>query len=101
MQKNTPKGGKAVVWSELDQRLHELVPHLASWLADEEQVIELRFKARDDGTTLAIAKGYAPDGSPIVCFGVGYGVAGAIIGIDVTMQGGRWKIDRPWQPENE
>lgn len=75
-----------------------LFPHVSGWFTDEDSFRELRFKARDDGTTLAIAKGYDSDGSPVVCFGSGYGLVGAFMAIDAAMQGGNWKVDKPWQP---
>lgn len=75
---------------------HTAVPHLSSWMGDEDQFIELRIKLKDDGSCLAVAKGYGPDGGKLVCFGVGYGVLGACFAIDRTIQGGNWRVDKPW-----
>lgn len=87
--------------AELGEAVRLRLPHFASWYVDEESFGELRLKARDDGTTLAIAKGYGPDGGAVVCFGSGYGLIGALIAIDATIQGGRWRVDKPWQPDKK
>lgn len=97
----TKKNSKAEAWAELDAALLGCVPHLASFFADAEVFVELRVKVRDDGTVLAIAKGYGSDGSPVVCFGSGYGVAGALMAIDSTIQGGHWRVDKPWADRNK
>lgn len=76
------------------------LPHLASFLADEEDFLELRFKLRDDSTTLAIAKGFDGSGGPVVCFAQGYGVIGALMAIDAAIQGNNWREDKPWRPES-
>lgn len=95
----TSKGKRPVDrWVQLADSVRAQVPHLGAWLDEEEEFAELRLKRRDDGTTLAIAKGYGPDGGPIVCFGSGYGVWGALMAIDATIQGGRWRVDKPWSP---
>lgn len=96
MSKKIRARSKVTVWAEFEESIGERVPHLSAWLNDVDSFNELRLKARDDGTTLAIAKGYGEDGGPLVCFGVGYGVAATLMAIDATMQGGRWRVDVPW-----
>lgn len=81
---------------QLEGTLRLQFPHLLAVLLEEREFIELRVKARDDGTTLSIVKKYGPDGKPIVCFGVGYGVVGSLLGIDASINAGAWKNDRPW-----
>jgi hypothetical protein len=85
----------------IEESLSSVCPHLASWSADEESYRELRIQLRDDGTMLVIAKGFGTDGGPVVCFGVGYGLSGAMLAIDRTIQGGNWKFDKPWSPDGE
>lgn len=87
--------------AEFGEELHTWLPSFANWYEDEERFVELRLKARDDGTTLAIAKGFGPDGGPLVCFGSGYGLVGALIAVDATIQAGRWRDDPPWQPDSK
>lgn len=96
MGKNTRTGSKAAAWQSLVSYLSESVPHVVSWWDDTDSFREIRIKVMPDGTTLAIGKGYGPDGGETVCFGVGYGVAAAILAIDSTIQGGNWRLDKPW-----
>lgn len=81
-------------WAE---QMAQLMPHLYAVIADEEDFRGLNCKAKDDGTTLAVVKRFGPDGTPQVCFGVGYGFFGALYAIDRTIQGGNWKFDKPWE----
>lgn len=84
-------------WLRIAGFVGDELPNLASWLGEEEEFIELRIKARDDGSTLAIAKGYNGSGAPVVCFGVAYGPYLALMAIDSSIQGGNWREDKPWQ----
>lgn len=101
MGTNTKGKGKAEEWAKLVDQIHAIVPHVSSWWQDEDSFRELRLKMRPDGTTLAIAKGWGPDGGEVVCFGAGYGVVGAIMSIDASIQGGKWKFDKPWHPNEK
>lgn len=101
MPRSKNKRSNVQRWVEFEEGFREALPHLGSFLADEEQFVELRFKVMEDGTTLAIAKSYGSDGTPMVCFGAGYGSCAAMLAIDRTIQGGAWRIDKPWQPKNE
>lgn len=83
-------------WTEFSDELHRRVPHLSAWYGEEESFSELRIKAKADGTMLAIAKGFGPDGGPVVCFGSGYGLVACLMAIDATIQGGHWRVDKPW-----
>lgn len=96
MARRQKKNSTQQRWVDLDESLQRLVPHLFSVLAESDDFIALYVKARDDGTILAIAKRYDSDGTPVVCFGSGYGVSGALMAIDATIQGGHWKTDKPW-----
>lgn len=101
MHKTASKKSKADVWSDLSQLIKGDLPHLYSWLEDSDSFVELRIKATENDSCLAIAKGYGTDGGPVVCFGVGYGVVASLLAIDSTINGGRWKIDEPWEPKND
>lgn len=94
----TKKNRKQHEWEELDDELSERLSHLASWYNDTEAFAELRLKARPDGTTLAIAKGYDSAGGPIVSFGSGYGLAACLLALNSSIQGGNWRVDKPWTP---
>lgn len=83
-------------FAELDEELRAYLPHLVSWWSKEEEVRGVSVKARPDGGFLAVAKGYESDGSEIVAFGLGFGVIGSLMALDMTLQGGNWKVDKPW-----
>lgn len=86
-------------WLELDASVKNNVPQLYSVLTDEVDFIELRLKIRDDRTVLGILKRYGSDGAPMVCFGSGYGVTGALVGLEGTIAAGKWRLDKPWNPD--
>lgn len=88
-------------WVATSDGLREAFPHLSAWYNDVDEFLELRIKAREDSTYLAIAKGVDGKGGPVVCFGVGYDVAGALMSVDATIQGGHWKVDKPWSAKGK
>lgn len=92
------KGGITQRYTALGEALRVGVPQFFSWSEDVEEFISISLKMRSDGTVLAVAKGYGADGTEMVCFGSGYGVAGALVAIDSTIAGAYWKVDKPWQP---
>lgn len=98
MARSKRKNSAVKRWEELGEEVHRTVPHLYAVLGEEDEFIELRAKARLDGTTLVILKRYGSDGTPMVCFGSGYGVFGALVAVDSTIQSGNWKVDKPWVP---
>lgn len=83
----------------LGSQLGTLLPHLNGVLSDETDFISLQIKLRPDGTCLAVLKKYGDDGRPLVLFGSGYGVPGALMGTDSAVQGGRWRPDKPFKPK--
>lgn len=85
-------------WLENCAQMKGAFPHASAWWTQEDEFRELRFKARDDGTTLAIAKGFDSGGGETVCFGSGYGLVGAMMAVDAAIQGGNWRVDKPWKP---
>lgn len=98
MSRKRRKVSKAEQWTTLSEQVGRVMPHLVAWWDDDDDFVEIRLKLRPDGTVLAIAKGYDSDGGPVVCFGTGYGVLGALMSVDGTIQGGRWREDKPWKP---
>ena len=72
------------------------VPQFFAWSCDEDDFRELRIKLKPDGTMLVVAKGTFADGGPSVCFGVGYGVVGALLAVNATITSGNWRKDKPW-----
>lgn len=98
MPERTIKKRNSQLMLAIASGLKEQLPHLFAVLDNEQDFIELRVKARDDGSTLAILKRYDAEGGPVVCFGNGYGCVGALMAIDATIQGGSWRVDKPWDP---
>lgn len=92
---------KAQQWVAVTELLKRELPHLVGFFSDIEGFSEFRLKARDDGTILAIAKGFSSDGGPIVCFGVGYDVVASFLAIDATINGNYWKFDHPWEDKKK
>jgi len=89
---NTPAQRFTILGAELQAHL----PHLYAVLQDESNFIELRIKMRADGSMLGILKRHGDDGGPMVLFSNGYGAAGALLGLDLAIQGNAWKVDTPW-----
>ena len=98
MATNRKKRSSGERFAKLGIELGDAVPHFYGYSEDPDQFIELRIKLRGDGSYLAILKGYGSDGTPLVCFGVGYGVAGALMAINATVAGGHWRVDKPYEP---
>lgn len=101
MRRKTTKVNAVSRFTDLHDAVQEALPHLFGWLMDEEEFVELRVKMMVDGTCLAIAKGYGPDGGSLVCFGQGYGALGALFGINGTIQSGSWRLDVPYEDRNK
>lgn len=96
MGANSGNKTRQEVWLELGELLGDKLPQLASVLGDEGEFISLLVKPMPDGTMLAILKRYGSDGTPMVCFGSGYSVAGCFIGVEGTIAAGKWRPDVPW-----
>lgn len=92
-------------WSAIDQALQTNIPQVHSLVTNSGDFTELRLKARDDGTTLAILKAYAQDGTPMVAFGVGMSFSLSLIAVEATIAGGHWKRDKfhgsTWKPSEK
>jgi len=101
MSKNASKDSRVDRWLQLESYLKLNIPHVIAWCNRVDEFNELRFKSRDDGTVLAIAKGYGSDGSPVVLFGSGYSYTLALVAIDSAIQGGEWRLDKPWSPNGQ
>lgn len=92
----TRKSSHQERWQDLEDTLKRNVPHVAAVLGRETEFVELRFKARDDGTILSLVKAYDPAGAPVIAFGAGYTVALSLMALDATVNGGNWREDKPW-----
>lgn len=88
---------RAQRYSSLGAQLEKLLPNLWSVWNDDDDFIGMHLKARPDGSTLAVVKRFSDDGGTVVLFGNGYGVAGALMGADAAIQGGAWRVDKPWK----
>ena len=78
----------------LGEEVKAALPQLSALFNDEDQFRGLSIKARDDGSMLGIAKSYLSDGTPSVCFGVGYGLVATLMAVDATIAAGHWKVDK-------
>ena len=101
MPRNSRRESASVVHGEMVTSFQRLAPHLQAWLDSYDDFSELRIKARDDGTVLGIAKGYDSNGGPVVCFGVGYDGVAALLALDRAINGGNWRVDKPWSPKGK
>lgn len=97
MPKSNTGNNAAAVWTGFNEDFKRVIPQLLSWSDDATEFRELRIKLMEDGTYLAIAKGYGDDGGEVICFGGGYGVPGAMLAINATITGGKWRVDKPWK----
>lgn len=82
----------------MEKEMRVSLPQLFSLLNNEADFVSLLVKMRDDGNCLAIAKAIGEDGTPMVCFGAGYGYILALFAIERTMAGNHWRQDKPWKP---
>lgn len=96
MSKKASKNRGPEKWLSAVDAVALSFPHLSGWFSDEESFREIRVQLRNDGSCLSIAKGYASDGGPVVCFGSGYGLIGSLLALDASIQGGNWREDKPW-----
>ncbi len=94
MSKQLPLSARFI---KLGSIFQELLPHLNAVLADEQDFISLQIKVRPDSTCLAVVKKFGADGGPMVLFGSGYGVPGALMAADASAQGNRWRPDKPYK----
>ncbi len=88
-------------WLQLDRSFQAEVPQVASVFAAEDDFLSILIKHQDDGSCLAVIKRFGPDGAPMVAFGGGYGVAGALMALDATIAGNRWRVDKPWSSKRK
>lgn len=84
-------------WVGADEAVKGAFPHIHTWLSDEDDFRRVLVKLLPDSTFLAVASGFGSDGGKVVCFGSGYGVIAALMGLDKSIQGGNWKVDIPWR----
>lgn len=80
--------------------LQDVAPQTYAWLGQQDDFGSLSFKRRDDGTVLAIAKGYDAAGAPIVAFGTGYDFVSAVKGLEGAIARNGWRPDKPWPPNS-
>lgn len=96
MPRKSRTNTKQEKWNRIVEFFRGELPHLGAWWDDYDAFSEIRLKARDDGTVLAIAKGYDSGGGPVVCFGVGYDALAALLAVNDTMNANNWRVDKPW-----
>lgn len=94
--RNNGNGSLSKRWTREVERLQAAFPQVTAFWDSREDFRELRLKARDDGTILAIAKAYGPDGTPMVAFGTGYDIVSCLMGLEGTLASSRWRVDKPY-----
>lgn len=92
----TGKNTAVTRWTKSRKEVSQVFPQLSAWWEQIDDFRELRIKARDDGSIIVIAKGYGPDGGPVVAFGTGHDVIFALMSIEGTISAGHWRFDKPW-----
>ena len=97
MPRKTASESPVYAWEQIVTYLSKQLPHLSSVLNDAGEFRGLSVVARDDGTCLAMVKGYSADGGLTICFGIGYDTVLALMAVDRTIQGGHWKVDKPYE----
>lgn len=101
MAKEKRKDTKRLQWDRFHAQVREEIPSVVAFWDSIEEFREIRIKARDDGTVLAIAKGYSSDGGLVVSFATGYDVITALMALDGSIQSGSWRLDKPWSNNGE
>lgn len=85
-------------WVRITAAVSKEAPQFSVYVTTSEDFRSVLFKLKPDGTVLGVLKGHLADGSPSVCFGVGYDLFGAIMGLEATLSSGDWRKDNPWPP---
>lgn len=98
---NLPAGFRNMPLLDLHRAIEERLDALYAVLIDAPSFLELRVKARDDGTCYALVKRTGPDGAPLVAFGSGYDALSALDGLEGTVHAGNWRTDKPYVNGNE
>lgn len=50
---------------------------------------------RSQNDILAVLKRVSDDGSPEVCFGNGFDLVAALVGLEGSLRSGKWRADKP------
>lgn len=96
-----PPGFRQLTLLAIHEVVYEKLPHFYTWLTDQDDFEGLNIKRREDGTCIAVAKGYDPEGLPVVAFGSGYDALSCLVQLDRAINGGKWREDKPWQPNGQ
>lgn len=71
------------------------------WAASAEaDAVSVTFKCRGEGDWIGICKRLGDDGGPEVVFGTAFDFISCVLAVNAAMQANRWKVDRPWTPED-
>jgi hypothetical protein len=82
---------------ELERGLYGKLPQLRGLaLANEEDFTSLLIKHRGPMDWIVVAKKTGDDGGPLVCFGTGFDLVGALLGLEGTLASDRWRVDAPY-----
>jgi hypothetical protein len=65
-------------------------------LKDAADFDRLSIRQRGDNDWIAVLKAFDADGSPVVCFGMGYDFISCLLGLQGSVAGGKWRPDKPW-----
>lgn len=78
--------------------LREIATQVTALGMNDSDFLEYRFKRREDGTVLAIAKRIGDDGAPQVCFAQGWDWPTALFMLEESMAANAWRAEKPWKP---
>lgn len=95
-RKQLPPGMRNYTLLALHDVFFKETPQLYAWLTDDESFERLSVKRRDDGSFIAVAKGYDSKGGPVVAFGSGLDVFSCLQGLQGAITAGNWREDKPW-----
>ena len=98
-RRNGAGDGEDTRWMRLYMRVCAELPQLAGVAVKNPEDFDRLTLINRGYDWLAIVKGYDKDGAPVVCFGSGEGLIGALIGANGAIAANRWKPDKPWEPE--
>lgn len=95
---NLPDWARNIPQLALHTAFMEQLDALYSVMSDRASFIELRLKARDDGSCYALCKRADESGTPVVAFGTGLDVFTALEGLEGAIHAGNWRADKPYTP---
>ena len=74
------------------------MPQFSSLCLDgDDDFVSCTIRHRAAGDYVAVIKALDGDGGPVVCFGNGFDLVSALLGIEGTLAADRWQADKPFK----